>query len=291
MFKGEQGDAWMTQQTASPTPAPLRRLTMLAVAGAFRVLLGALNDVRVEDEDRERLLRYVQGEREGRGLLSVSNHCSVYDDPGLWSVVLPVPSIGPDDMRWSLCTHDVFFATPVLEKVLTAGNVVPLYRLGGLDQPLLRFFMEKLEAGGWCHVFPEGRIFQPWRFSTGEPKLGPLQLGVGKLIAHTGPSPPLVLPLYHRGMHNVAPEVIPAPGRREVRGQLQSRWPKLGNRIDLYVGEPVDVADLLQEWRTRHPDVDLTRWESCKEGRELYQLIVDRIRDAMLELEARAWAQ
>ena len=76
--------------------------------------------------------------------------------------------------------------------------MVPLDRRGPIDQPLLRRFNERLSVGAWCHIFPEGRIFQSWRFkpvdqpdldlsnSPASPQLpailGPLKLGVGKLV-------------------------------------------------------------------------------------------------------------
>lgn len=44
------------------------------------------------------------------GLLTVSNHQSVMDDPGLWSAFLPLWRARPEQVRWVLCTEDVFFA-------------------------------------------------------------------------------------------------------------------------------------------------------------------------------------
>ena len=45
-----------------------------------------------------------------RGLLTVSNHQSFYDDPGIWTAFLPLWRMRPEQVRWSLCTEDVFFA-------------------------------------------------------------------------------------------------------------------------------------------------------------------------------------
>jgi hypothetical protein len=44
-----------------------------------------------------------------RGLLTVSNHQSVFDDPGLWGALLPFWRLRPERLRWSLCTEDIFF--------------------------------------------------------------------------------------------------------------------------------------------------------------------------------------
>lgn len=45
-----------------------------------------------------------------QGLVTVSNHKSFYDDPGLWAALLPWWRITNHRLRWSLCTEDVFFA-------------------------------------------------------------------------------------------------------------------------------------------------------------------------------------
>lgn len=45
-----------------------------------------------------------------RGLLTVSNHQSVLDDPGIWGAMIPFWRLKPSQLRWVLCTEDVFFA-------------------------------------------------------------------------------------------------------------------------------------------------------------------------------------
>ena len=39
-------------------------------------------------------------------------------------------------------------------------QVLPIERGAGLDQKLLLNFSRKLAAGGWCHIFPEGKTVQ-----------------------------------------------------------------------------------------------------------------------------------
>lgn len=60
--------------------------------------------------------------------------------------------------------------TPVLRpmSLLTALlpflQVMPIERGAGLDQKLLLNFSRKLAAGGWCHIFPEGKTVQVTRY-------------------------------------------------------------------------------------------------------------------------------
>ena len=56
------------------------------------------------------LLNLVFKRPAGVGLLTVSNHQSVFDDPGLWGAMLPFWKLAPQKLRWSLCTEDIFFS-------------------------------------------------------------------------------------------------------------------------------------------------------------------------------------
>jgi len=182
----------------------VRYMNNFIVGIIFSFLLRIRNIFKVRRRDT--LLRAIFHRRQGEGLLSVSNHQSILDDPGIWAAVLPWWRMSPNKMRWSLCTEDVFFSNKYLTAILQAGNVQPLDRAGSIEQPLFQRFFEMLSSGMWCHIFPEGKIYQNWRFEgTSSPVLGPLKVGVGKLIAHCRKTP-IVVPMYHRGMDKVVPE-------------------------------------------------------------------------------------
>lgn len=91
-----------------PVVGPLfRRLSIILVSIVSVVVLRLFNRFRVI---RENTLKHLMFHRpKGRGLLTVSNHQSVVDDPGLWGALLPFWRISPEQMRWSLCTDNVFF--------------------------------------------------------------------------------------------------------------------------------------------------------------------------------------
>ena len=138
----------------------------------------------------------------GRGLLSVSNHASTFDDPGLMCAgVLPAEAFyTPRKMRWNFCAEKVCFSKgALLAAFFGAGKALPISRKGGLQQPVLKTTARMLASGLHVHIYPEGRVWQErahardehGRWSTangkrfGKPlaKLGPLHRGVGNLFA------------------------------------------------------------------------------------------------------------
>jgi monolysocardiolipin acyltransferase len=210
------------------------------------------------------------------------------DDPGLFAAFLPFYRILPRCVRWSICTEDVFFAVPFIQPFMGAGNVLPLDRSGSLFQPAFKMFWEKLNEGGWCHIFPEGRIWQDWRFEPEEPHLGPFKIGVGKMIAHCEEGQePIIIPMYHRGMDYVIPEKVLKKGSRKA-SKPRVKFPKIGQKIDVYFGEPFDTKETVDKFKREHPGL-LDSWDhNSKEALELYQTLANEVRDKVLEVEAVA---
>ncbi len=158
-------------------------------------------------------------ERGGRGLLTFANHVSLLDDPLLVSC-LP---LGPTrEVRWTAADAFNFFGDPVRGAFFGAGRCVPIVRGAGEDQPGFAFLRERLLAGEWVHIFPEGgRTRDPHGWM--RPRL---KAGIGRLIDETRP---LALPFYHHGMHHVLPVGARLPGR--------------GQHVRLRFGELVDCDD------------------------------------------------
>ena len=203
-----------------------------------------LPDDEVEKNDPKRK------QRRRRGMITVSNHRSLFDDPGVVSCLLPLHiAIQPRYNRWGICSQEYCFnsALPGLIKgYIGAGQVLPIHRGGGIDQALLYNFAYRLAQGGWCHVFPEGGVWQ-WNELGGRrqlpnnaiavsssdidttsttcddkqiitatinqrnlpyhPSKGKLKWGIGKLIAHA-PIPPVVIPFAHVGMEQLLPQDV-----------------------------------------------------------------------------------
>ena len=120
------------------------------------------NDDDDEHDDGRRRER--RRHRHRRGLITVSNHRSLFDDPGVVSCLLPLSiAIQPKYNRWAICSQEYCFndALPGLIKgYIGAGQVLPIRRGGGIDQRQLQDFGRHLARGEWCHVFPEGGVWQ-----------------------------------------------------------------------------------------------------------------------------------
>jgi len=239
-----------------------------------------LNKVHIEQHTR---LTDLIGKR-GRKtpLITVSNHCSSLDEPLLFSALIPWPIL-QWQLRWSLCNDDMFFklGNVFAQLFFYAARGLPIWRNRSMDQPSFQEFCTKARKGGWCHIFPEGRIWQPWKLNAEGRRLGPLRPGVGKLIAHCEETDPVVLPFYHTGMHRVLPQV---PNSR-----AQSFPPKTGNTLRIRIGEPIPVGDLLKEYRERREAARKTEgitdgWTTTAVDEELYEKLTQRVESALLEL-------
>lgn len=64
------------------------------------------------------------------------------------------------DARASCLLHPPFVLSAMMGVFHVTSKVLPIERGGGIDQKLLLDFSRRLAAGGWCHVFPEGKTVQ-----------------------------------------------------------------------------------------------------------------------------------
>lgn len=135
---------------------------------AIRLFMHSCGTYEIEDDKAYR--KFLQtvlggnGRLQDQGLITVSNHRSLFDDPGVVSCLLPLPiAVQPKLQRWGLCSQEYCFndALPGLVKgYIGAGQVLPICRGGGIDQRALLNFARHLACGEWCHVFPEGGVWQ-----------------------------------------------------------------------------------------------------------------------------------
>ncbi len=235
------------------------------VSGALglysRGVMFGLNDTdfRGEENLRGPLLDKSRRAR-GQGLVTVMNHYTPIDDPAAVAVFLkPLElTLGVrEHVRWTMCATDRCFKNPVVGQVLRWGKVLPIERGKGVHQPCMDAAVELLDSGEWMHIFPEGRRSRTGRIQT------PLRVGVGRLVADAR-VPPVIVPIYHRGIDQVLP---------------RGAWVPLtaGKRMLVMAGKPIDVSEMVSSMRA--------------EGRteaDVYSAVTAEIERAMLALEAEA---
>jgi monolysocardiolipin acyltransferase len=206
------------------------------VAGVSRFIMRRMNTLTIKGRERFEALAH----RNGRGLLTFSNHVSLFDDPLLTA---NFTTSSYDDLRWVASDALNFFGSGWKAWIFTAGKCVPIVRGAGVDQDGFAFLRDRLGEGAWVHIFPEGG-------RTRDPRAlmrAPFKLGIGRLIYEARP---IALPFYHYGMQDVLP--------------VGSNRPRAGQRVQLLFGEPTscDDAFLASLAAGAHEQGERARWEA-----------------------------
>ena len=203
-------------------------LVCTALGGVSAFITHVLNTTHVHGEDR--FLAAYAARAPRQGFITVCNHVTAVDDPGAVLPLIPASwLLQPRRLRWTLCARDRCFRNPVTGAILSAGRVLPVERGGGALQPLMDDVVAKLDDGDWVHMFPEGAR-QPV-----EGALSRMRPGVGRLVADAAVTP-VVLPFYHRGFLSL-----------QKKGEYSPF--AYGHRLDILVGEPIELEHLLRELR------------------------------------------
>lgn len=121
----------------------VRYLNICFVNIVMVILFRILNQLKIIRGDL--LWKYLFKRDNDRPLLTISNHMSMLDDPGLMGAILPYWRFKPDQLRWSLCTEDFFFiGNGKMVPMFAGGNALPLDRSGSLEQPMFKYFLDKV---------------------------------------------------------------------------------------------------------------------------------------------------
>ncbi|XP_030376375.1 tafazzin homolog isoform X2 [Scaptodrosophila lebanonensis] len=228
----------------------ISQIVITAVGLFSKFVLVFMNRTRVHN--KERLVGLVSKRPKGVPLVTVSNHQSCFDDPGLWGV-LPVRYVcNTLRIRWSMAAHDICFTNKYHSWFFIYGKCIPVIRGIGVYQEAINLCIEKCALGHWVHVFPEGKV----NMTKEEMRL---KWGVGRII-YESPKIPIILPMWHEGMDEVLPNVEP----------YVLKWRK---RVTLNIGQPLDLTDFVQDLKNQQVPEPMAR-----------KLITDKIQDAFREL-------
>jgi len=229
--------------------------TMLTFGLGAKLVLRGLNTTVVHGRENMDL---ALTREQGKPLLSVTNHKSCFDDPGIWGAVLrPRQLADTVGMRWGASASEVIFPNMALATFFSLGKVVPIVRGWGVYQPAMEFLLQRLSGGGWVNIFPEARVNADGGYIR-------YKWGVGRLVWDCTTSP-LFLPVVHLGMDRV----LPNPGV----GEMQSAIVRPCNLVTVNIGAPVDMGDMVD--RLRQAGVDAV---------EARRFITQQVQDMMAKL-------
>jgi len=169
-YSGSGGDAGMTrmrEMAVDKVPVAMqvaKVIVMSLISAMCRILLCVRNRIEVvHDDNYKSMLHYWRHRPRNTGLITVSNHASSLDDPALLASIVPIDvMLRPSKMRWTIATQDLVFpkGRTWIQAFMGAGQTLPIWRGGGVDQPLLLDMARQLAAGNWAHIFPEARVVQ-----------------------------------------------------------------------------------------------------------------------------------
>jgi len=220
-----------------------------------RITVARLNEMRTHNMNTF----YDLWKRRGtQPLLTVANHDSCFDDPGIWGAI-PWSEMKQHLLkwRWAPCAAELCFTTPLQIKCFSLGRCIPIIRGHGVYQQAIDYCIERLNANEWVHIYPEARVnadHQRIRF----------KWGVGRVMAESS-TMPIVLPIAHVGMDDVMPNTSPYYLRR-------------GKKVTMLVGNPVTgLQELCDRLRAEHAT-----------PREIRKALTDRVQEEMYKLQDQA---
>lgn len=190
------------------------------------------------------------GVPEGRNILLLSNHQSMIDS---WLLGIcayyPQSWWKPYLLPWNPAAEENFFDNPVLAWFSDQWKCIPV-REGRRDYRAL-FRMTRALEDGVMILFPEGTRTRDGRIGRGRP-------GAGLVALATHPT---VVPVTIDGMHRVLP--------------VGAVLPRIGHRIHVRFGEPLEYDDLMDRPRDKET------------AQELVDRAMERLRHGLRQIRER----
>ncbi|CAH0394459.1 unnamed protein product [Bemisia tabaci] len=196
-------------------------------------------------------------------LLTVSNHHSCFDDPGLWASLDWSTFCSRRKMRWTLAAHDICFTKTFHSYFFMLGKCIPIIRGRGVYQEAVNFVIQDImPQGEWLHIFPEGKVNmtkEELRF----------KWGIGRII-YESPVIPIIVPMWHIGMdqilHNEPPYYL-----------------RTNKRVTFNFGNPIDLRQAVAKLR----EANVKPKEARKKITDLIQKELYALKTETEELHAK----
>lgn len=237
----------------------ISKLTCFTVGMGAKFVLTGMNTSVVHGKDN---LEAAFKRPPGVPLLSVSNHASCFDDPGVWGPVLTTQQFADQvSMRWSVSAADISFTNRPVARFCSIGKVAPVVRGWGVYQQAMDFLLSRLNRGEWVNLFPEGRVNMDHTYIR-------LKWGVGRLVSDAKVLP-IVIPVVHVGMDGVLPNPV---GPRA--GKPQTVLLRPGNLVTINIGRPIQLEPLVERLN-----------QSQAGAEERRKAITDEIERVMIDLQ------
>ena len=229
------------------------RIHIIIGGTVSRVLAQLFNTTKVHNKGA--LERAIDRRPGGVPLITCSNHTSCIDDPFLFGVIKYRYHFNPKTVRWSFAANDICFTKDWHCRFFGLAKTVPVIRGGGVYQRGMDFVLGRLNMGEWLHIFPEGKVNMTSDFLR-------LKWGIGRLISECDVTP-VVIPIWHLGLTAVLPNHPPY-------------IPRVGKKVTICVGEPLDFRDTLAQLR-----------ESGLSPKDIRKAVTDIVQAELQELKDR----
>lgn len=226
-------------------------VTIAAVGLFSKLIIVCLNRTKVYN--RHIIDDALSKRPQGVPLLTVSNHHSCFDDPGMWGILKLKHACNTNVIRWSLAANDICFTNKYHSWFFMFGKCIPVVRGAGVYQPAVDVCLQKLKQGEWVHVFPEGKVNMLKDFMR-------FKWGIGRII-YEAPVLPIIIPIWHMGMDTVLPNAPPY-------------YLRFGKKLTYNFGTPIDLSELIDTLRKRNTSEPEAR-----------KIITDRIQEEMMRLK------
>ena len=214
----------LTNKTIRPRDSP----TAITSTNAHDPLCSTVWLNKTKVHNREVLIDAIKTRPKGTPIITISNHESCFDDPGLWGA-LPLKYVcSSKRIRWALAAHDICFTQKSHATFFMYGKCIPCVRGAGVFQPAVDACIDKLKEGEWVHVFPEGKVNMEQEYIR-------FKWGVGRMI-YESPVVPIVIPIWHKGMDTVLPNEPPY-------------YLRLGKKVTMNFGKPIELTELVMSLR------------------------------------------